>query len=226
MNENARQQQEQMKQSNTPGKNAPGQGAAPQMGSQGGSQAASQALEAARGLAEAGADVAVSARTATELEQLIAEIQAMGRKSLAISCDVTDPQQVQSMVARSLEDLGGIDILVNNAGYGKFGEFAKLPLEENIGMIQLNMVTLTILTKLFLGPMLCLAQPTSLPATLEPGQAEAREDVGDAPPLPKEWSHPKFELRGVWLSTREMLLPPIARNQEFGTYTSSFHGAR
>jgi len=47
-----------------------------------------------------------------------------------------------------------IDVLVNNAGYGKFGEFAKMPLEDDIGMIQLNMVTLTVLSKLFLGPML------------------------------------------------------------------------
>ena len=38
-------------------------------------------------LAGAGADVAVTARTAVELEQLVTQIQAMGRQSLAISCD-------------------------------------------------------------------------------------------------------------------------------------------
>jgi short-subunit dehydrogenase len=51
---------------------------------------------------------------------------------------------------------GGIDIgiLVNNAGYGRFGEFAQVPLEESLGQIQLNIAGLTELTKLFLGPML------------------------------------------------------------------------
>src|SRR2546427_8238853 len=58
-------------------------------------------------LAQAGADVAVSARTAIELEQLVTEIKAMGRQSLAISCDVTYPRQGQSMVARALESLCG-----------------------------------------------------------------------------------------------------------------------
>jgi uncharacterized protein len=47
-----------------------------------------------------------------------------------------------------------VDVLVNNAGYGVRGEFAKTPLEEDLGMMQLNMVTLTVLTKLFLSPML------------------------------------------------------------------------
>ncbi len=46
-------------------------------------------------LAVAGADVAVAARTASDLESLVAEIQGVGSKSLAISCDVTDVGQVQ-----------------------------------------------------------------------------------------------------------------------------------
>src|SRR5579864_6249158 len=67
-------------------------------------------------LAEAGADVAVTARTASELEQLVTQIQAMGCKSLSIACDVTSPEQVQHMATILLDGLGGIDILVNNAG--------------------------------------------------------------------------------------------------------------
>jgi short-subunit dehydrogenase len=46
-----------------------------------------------------------------------------------------------------------VDVLVNNAGYGKFGEFADVELDESLGQIQLNIVALTHLTKLFLGPM-------------------------------------------------------------------------
>ena len=46
-------------------------------------------------LADAGADVAVTARTTSELEQLVSQIQAKGRKSLAVSCDVMAAEQVE-----------------------------------------------------------------------------------------------------------------------------------
>jgi uncharacterized protein len=46
-----------------------------------------------------------------------------------------------------------VDVLVNNAAYGKFGEFADVELDESLGQIQLNIVALTQLTKLFVGPM-------------------------------------------------------------------------
>src|SRR5204863_435830 len=78
-------------------------------------------------LALAGADVAVTARTATELEQLVTQIQAMGRRSLAISCDVTDTEQVQRMAKTAVEGLGGIDILVNNAGNAGSHKFLNHP---------------------------------------------------------------------------------------------------
>ncbi len=67
-------------------------------------------------LAQAGADVVVSARTESDLASLVSEIQAIGRRGLAISCDVTSSEQVQHMAAKALAELGGIDILVNNAG--------------------------------------------------------------------------------------------------------------
>jgi 3-oxoacyl-[acyl-carrier protein] reductase len=44
------------------------------------------------------------------------EIQAMGRRSVAIKCDVTDRAQVDETVARVVEELGSVDILINNAG--------------------------------------------------------------------------------------------------------------
>jgi 3-oxoacyl-[acyl-carrier protein] reductase len=44
------------------------------------------------------------------------EIQGMGRRSLALKCDVTDPEQVESVVARAVDEFGAVDILVNNAG--------------------------------------------------------------------------------------------------------------
>jgi 3-oxoacyl-[acyl-carrier protein] reductase len=48
-------------------------------------------------------------------EQTAQEIQALGRRSAAIKCDVTDREQVAAAVARVVEEMGAIDILINNA---------------------------------------------------------------------------------------------------------------
>src|SRR4029453_9932821 len=49
-------------------------------------------------------------------EETAKEIEAMGRRALALKCDVTDTAQVDGVVSRTLEELGSLDILVNNAG--------------------------------------------------------------------------------------------------------------
>jgi 3-oxoacyl-[acyl-carrier protein] reductase len=49
-------------------------------------------------------------------ESAAAEIRAMGRRSFAVRCDVTDRDQVRAAVAQTVEQLGSVDILVNNAG--------------------------------------------------------------------------------------------------------------
>jgi 3-oxoacyl-[acyl-carrier protein] reductase len=49
-------------------------------------------------------------------EETVRDIEAMGRRALAVRCDVTDRKQVDAAVARAVEELGSIDILVNNAG--------------------------------------------------------------------------------------------------------------
>jgi NAD(P)-dependent dehydrogenase (short-subunit alcohol dehydrogenase family) len=67
-------------------------------------------------LAEAGADVAVAARTLSQVEQVADEIRALNRRSLAQQIDVSDSLRVDEMVAHTTSELGRIDILVNNAG--------------------------------------------------------------------------------------------------------------
>lgn len=68
--------------------------------------------------AEAGADVVCAARTESEIESVASEIRNLGRRSIAIPCDVCEADQVEIMVKRSAEEFGRIDILVNNAGAG------------------------------------------------------------------------------------------------------------
>lgn len=80
-------------------------------------------------LARDGADVVVSARRGSgampehEREMgwqgtasLVAEIEAMGRRALAIDCDVTDRRQVADLVSGTMAAFGRLDIIVNNAG--------------------------------------------------------------------------------------------------------------
>jgi NAD(P)-dependent dehydrogenase (short-subunit alcohol dehydrogenase family) len=72
--------------------------------------------EIALGFADAGADVAVLARSEAELDGVAAAVRDRGRSALPLPCDVTEPEQITSAVDRALEGLGKIDILVNNAG--------------------------------------------------------------------------------------------------------------
>ena len=71
---------------------------------------------AALALAAAGADVAVCARTGSELSAVAAEIERLGRRALAIPCDVADEAAVKDMMARIGKHFERLDILVNNAG--------------------------------------------------------------------------------------------------------------
>jgi NAD(P)-dependent dehydrogenase (short-subunit alcohol dehydrogenase family) len=100
-------------------------------------------------LAQAGANVAVTARTSSEIEQLVAEIQEMGRKSIAVTCDVTDPQQVTHMATTLIEGLGGVDILVNNAGNAGSHKFLNHPDELWQRMLSINLTSVYYVTKAF-----------------------------------------------------------------------------
>ena len=84
----------------------------------GGSKGIGRAI--ALNFAEAGADVAVAARGVEDLEQTAKEIEAAGRRALALPTDVTDIEQVRTLVDRTVSELGTIDILVNNAGAAPF----------------------------------------------------------------------------------------------------------
>lgn len=67
-------------------------------------------------LAEAGADVVVSARSADDINSVASEINALGRRGFAVAADVTGPGELEALGAASAEHLGGIDLWVNNAG--------------------------------------------------------------------------------------------------------------
>ncbi len=65
--------------------------------------------------ADAGADVAISSRKLPDLEKVAAEIQALGRKALAVPAHNREPEDLRRLVVTVQEQFGRIDILVNNA---------------------------------------------------------------------------------------------------------------
>ena len=71
-------------------------------------------------LAEAGADVVVNYRERTDAaEAAVAEIESLGRRGIAVQADVSQPDQVETLVAACVSELGAPTILVNNAGVGE-----------------------------------------------------------------------------------------------------------
>jgi uncharacterized protein len=106
--------------------------------------------------AEAGHDLIIVARNAEKLEEVAGNIrQSTGREVHTLSCDLSlqeTPHRVFEAVRK--HNGGGLDILINNAGSGVYGYFAETPLEDQLGIVQLNVNALTHLTRLFLPDML------------------------------------------------------------------------
>ena len=73
-------------------------------------------FEMARGLARAGASIAVVGRDAAKSAGAIAELEAIGVRAVAIEADLTESDAHRRMAETTVERLGAIDILVNNAG--------------------------------------------------------------------------------------------------------------
>ncbi|MGH9271530.1 MAG: SDR family NAD(P)-dependent oxidoreductase [Ilumatobacteraceae bacterium] len=68
------------------------------------------------GMAEAGADVVVTARRTDEIEAVVYEVEARGRRAIGVPGDITDAAFVAELVAMTVEQLGRLDVWVSNAG--------------------------------------------------------------------------------------------------------------
>jgi citronellol/citronellal dehydrogenase len=79
--------------------------------------------ELALGLAKQGCDIVIAAKSTTATEKLpgsifevAAEVEALGARALPVQVDVRDAEQIEAMVARTVEQFGRVDLLINNAG--------------------------------------------------------------------------------------------------------------
>jgi NAD(P)-dependent dehydrogenase (short-subunit alcohol dehydrogenase family) len=94
--------------------------------------------------AECGADVCVIARRQADVDAVAGEIEARGRRGLAVSADVMDFTSMPKVLDRVVEELGGLDIMVNNAGGNldrKMYSLPEIPLEKFDEQLELNMKT-------------------------------------------------------------------------------------
>ncbi|MFW9779563.1 MAG: 3-oxoacyl-ACP reductase FabG [Candidatus Heimdallarchaeota archaeon] len=93
------------------------------------------ALEYAR----EGAKVVCAARTKSDLDSLVEEIQNLGTKALAVKCDVSDVDGVTQLVNLALDAFKQIDILVNNAGISRSALISKMTDEQWNTVMDINL---------------------------------------------------------------------------------------
>jgi 7-alpha-hydroxysteroid dehydrogenase len=92
----------------------------------------------ARVFAEAGAAVAVTARTAAEVEAVADGIRASGGQAVAVVADLADTTQLPGVIDRTVGELGGLDVLVNNAGGGTSPPFVDTRVEHLEAAFHMN----------------------------------------------------------------------------------------
>jgi short-subunit dehydrogenase len=111
--------------------------------------------EFAKLFAKDGYNLVLVARNAAKLTQIADELQRQfGVSVKTVALDLALSTAPRTLFETLQRENVTVDILINNAGYGIFGEFSKMPAEELAGQIQLNMTSLTELTRLFVVPMI------------------------------------------------------------------------
>jgi len=117
----------------------------------GGSQGIGRAT--ALELARLGADVTVAARTAEKCESVADEIRALGRRALAVRCDIANADDIIAAVKRVHEELGAVTILVNNAAITRDGLMLRMKRDDWDSVIQTNLTGTFLMTQQILPVM-------------------------------------------------------------------------
>lgn len=111
--------------------------------------------ELARLIAADGHDLVLVARSRDKLERLAAELSEKHKVAArALPKDLARPEAPREIFDELEAEGVPVDVLVNNAGFGTYGPFAQTDARAELDLLQVNVVALTHLTKLFLPPML------------------------------------------------------------------------
>lgn len=87
--------------------------------------------QAAKALALHGADLVLAARRQSTLDEVLAEVSALGARAITVPTDITDPEACARLMAAGVEEFGGIDVLVNNAfRFDAFQSFEEVDLAQ------------------------------------------------------------------------------------------------
>jgi len=123
-------------------------------------------------LAGQGADVAFSYRgNETAARATVGEIEALGRRGLAVQADASDPAAAESLVKGVLEAFGKIDILVNNAGITRDDLIMRMSVEAFREVLETNLFGAFYMTKAVTRPMLKARSGRIVNITSVSGQA-------------------------------------------------------
>ena len=112
-------------------------------------------------LARAGADVVCTARSTSAapsklpgtIDDTVRDIEAPGRRALAVPCDVSKEAEVEALAQATLDRFGRIDLLVNNAAVNTWAPFAEMPMKRWDLVLNVNLRGVVVCTKAFLPHM-------------------------------------------------------------------------
>lgn len=108
----------------------------------------------ARALADQGMNLVLAARSTADLDQVAAEISALGVRALPVHCDVTDANSRRALVDTATAEFGNIDLLINNAGVETVIRFEHQDEQDFEHTVQVNLLGATALTRLVVPGML------------------------------------------------------------------------
>ena len=108
----------------------------------------------ARALAEEGVNLSLAARSAIELDQVRAEMEALGVTAISTVCDVVSADDRARLIERTEAEIGPVDILVNNAGIERIRRFESAPESDFTETLAINLEAPILLTRAVVPGML------------------------------------------------------------------------
>jgi NADP-dependent 3-hydroxy acid dehydrogenase YdfG len=164
---------------------------------------------AAKLFAQEGCKVVLAARRLSRLEEMANEIRTGGGEALAIAMDVSQSDQIDTMVKSTINAYGRIDVLFNNAGFGRLDWFEALdPMQDIQGQITVDLLGVIWTARAVLPQMYKQRSGHIINMSSIAGWA--------APPLYTVYSAAKFGVRGFTEALRRETIP-------FGVHVSAIY---